>query len=181
MRVCIYGSARDTINEEYLKEGEELGELLAYAGYSLVFGAGKTGMMGAVNRGILKAGGRSIGVTPTFMKEFEPVGNCTEIVYTDTMHARKKTMESLGDAFIITPGGIGTMDEFFSIITQKQLKQNVKPIVILNYDGCFDSLINMLNDMVDEKFMTEETLQLYTVVESAKDAVDYLLSVEAKR
>lgn len=174
MRVCIYGSARDHINKEYLESGENLGKLFAEAGYDLVFGAGKTGMMGAVSRGVNGNGGKTIGITPVFMKDFEPVGDCTEIIYTEDMHQRKSTMEKRADAFVITPGGIGTYDEFFSILTQKQLKQNNKPIIILNLLGCYDHLIMALESARDNAFLNQDTLDLYEVATNEQEVMDLL-------
>lgn len=174
MRVCIYGAARETIDKEYIKEGEKLGKLFAKNGIELVFGAGRTGMMGAVSRGVLENGGRIIGVTPNFMEKFEPVAECTETIYTATMHERKFMMETLADAFVVTPGGIGTYDEFFEILTLRQLEQTTKPIIVMNYNGCFNRLISLLNDTAENGFMDYKVLSFLQVVRNADDVVEIL-------
>lgn len=174
MRVCIYGASRETIDKEYIKEGEKLGKLFAKNGIELVFGAGRTGMMGAVSRGVLENGGRIIGVTPNFMEKFEPVAECTETIYTATMYERKFMMETLADAFVVTPGGIGTYDEFFEILTLRQLEQTTKPIIVMNYNGCFNRLISLLNDTAENGFMDYKVLSFLQVVRNADDVVGIL-------
>lgn len=174
MRVCVYGAARETIDKAYLKEGEKLGKLLAKNDMELVFGAGKTGMMGAVSRGVKKHGGKVIGVTPKFMEKFEPIADCTETIVTDTMNERKFMMETLADAFVITPGGIGTYDEFFEILTLKQLEQTDKPIIVLNYNGYYDRLIALLNGMAQEGFMDYKILSYIEVVDDAEGVLEVL-------
>lgn len=177
MKVCVYGASSNEISEEYLNAGFRLGELMAQNGMELVFGGGDTGMMGAVNRGIRKCGGKSIGVAPRF---FDVPGilsiECTEFIFTDTMRQRKQKMEDLADAFIMTAGGIGTFEEFFEILTLKQLRQNDRPLLILNTDGYFDELIQLLKSTVEKGFMTGNVLKLFDVVNTPDDAVTLLRS-----
>lgn len=174
MRYCVFGSARDIVGEQYLNAGYELGKRMAEANIELVYGAGKTGMMGAVNRGVIDHKGQSWGVSPRFMSEFEPIGNCTNVILTDTMHERKYTMEELSDAFIITAGGIGTYEEFFEVLTLKQLKRHNKPIVILNTNGYYDGLLEFLKTTADKKFMSQDGLDLFTVANTPKEAIEVL-------
>ena len=135
MRICIYGAASPTIDAEYTEKVELLGEKLAKRGHSLVFGGGANGLMGAAARGIKKQGGHIIGVIPKFFGEesveaiFE---ECDELITPDTMRERKQIMEDNSDAFIVVPGGIGTFEEFFEILTLKQLCRHNKPIAIYN-------------------------------------------------
>lgn len=114
MNICVYGAASDEIDKIYTAEAEKLGEKMAKCGHSLVFGGGAGGMMGAAARGIHKNGGNIIGVVPTFFNVdgilFE---HCNEMIRTETMRERKQIMEDRADAFIMTPGGIGTFEEFF--------------------------------------------------------------------
>ena len=137
MKICIFGAASAHIDDIYIKKVEELGELLAKRGHSLVFGAGATGLMGAAARGFKRGGGFIHGVIPKFFRE-ESVEliyeDCDKITYTETMSERKKTMEDECDAFIVTPGGIGTFEEFFEVLTLKQLGRHQKAIVIYDIE-----------------------------------------------
>ena len=110
--------------------------------------------MGAVARGAHAKGGKTIGVCPSFFNvDGALFVDCSEMIYTETMRERKQLLEEMSDAFIVTPGGIGTFDEFFEIYTLRQLGVHRKPIVIYNTDGYYDSLIEMLNNAIDKKFM----------------------------
>lgn len=116
--ICIYGAASDNIDKIYKTNGEELGREIARRGHTLLFGSGACGLMGACARGAESLGGNIVGVMPAFMEEYEGIyRNCTERIITETMAERKSIMEERSDAFIITPGGIGTLDEFFQILT----------------------------------------------------------------
>ncbi|MBQ3518794.1 MAG: TIGR00730 family Rossman fold protein [Clostridia bacterium] len=175
MNICIYGASSDAIDPVYLKRVEVLGENLAKRGHGLVFGAGAKGVMGAAARGFHKAGGNIKGVAPTFFNVdgilFE---HCTEFVPTETMRERKQIMEDSADGFIIAPGGIGTFEEFFEILTLKQLGRHAKPIAIYNVNGYYDAMLAMLNKSVKENFMREVTLDLYKVFDDDDAMIHYL-------
>ena len=122
MNVCLYGASSTQIADSYITATEKLGEALAAAGHSLVYGAGGSGLMGAVARGMTRGNGTIIGVVPSFFKvDGILYDGCTEVVFTDTMRERKQIMEERSDAFVVAPGGIGTYEEFFEIYTLKQL------------------------------------------------------------
>ena len=175
MDFCVYGASSNALDTSFLAAGEELGRKMAARGHGLVFGAGDKGMMGAVARGVQAGGGRIIGVVPSFFNVdgvlFE---HCTETVFTDTMRQRKEIMEQRSDGFIMTPGGIGTLDEFFEILTLRQLGQHPKPLAIYNINGYFDSLLAFLQDSVNQKFMGQATLDLFGVFSDADSLLDYL-------
>ena len=118
MNICLFGASSEEINKVYFEEVEQLGRMMAQRGHGMVFGGGKTGLMGAAVRGLSAAGGTSIGIAPRFFDQpgilFE---DCTEFIFTDTMRERKMLMEENSDAFIVVPGGIGTFEEFFEIGT----------------------------------------------------------------
>lgn len=175
MNICIYGASSDAIDPVYLSRVEALGETLAKRGHGLVFGAGAKGVMGAAARGFHKAGGPIKGVAPTFFNVdgvlFE---HCTEFVPTETMRERKQIMEDSADAFIIGPGGIGTFEEFFEILTLKQLGRHAKPIAIYNINGYYDAMLAMLQKSADEHFMRVVTLDLYKVFDDDDKMIDYL-------
>lgn len=148
--------------------------MLAEKGHTLVFGAGKYGVMGAVARGLRRKGGAAIGVIPTFFNESEVTFTDCELVYTETMRERKQIMEDRSDAFVIMPGGIGTFEEFFEILTLKQLRRHTKPIIIYNVNGYYDSLLNLIDTAISESFMSEKCRSLYFVTDSADKIFDYL-------
>lgn len=175
MRICVYGASSDAIDSIFIREGERLGERMAERGHELVFGGGAHGMMGAVARGMTKKGGRIIGVAPSF---FQVDGvlyeQCDEFHYTETMRERKQLMEDQADAFIMTAGGIGTLEEFFEILTLRQLERHRKPIAVLNTDGYYDSVTKMLKTAVERKFMREANLTLFGTFNDPDALLDYL-------
>ncbi|MBR1731424.1 MAG: TIGR00730 family Rossman fold protein [Ruminococcus sp.] len=174
MNICVFCASSETIDKSYLQSGERLGEMLAENGHTLVFGAGKYGVMGAVARGLRSKGGSAIGVIPTFFNESEVTFTDCELVYTETMRERKQIMEDKSDAFIIMPGGIGTFEEFFEILTLKQLRRHTKPIVIYNVNGYYDPLLNLIDTAIAENFMAEKCRNLYYVTDSADKVFEYI-------
>lgn len=177
MNVCIYGASSDTIAKCYINPVEELGRKLAAHGHSLVFGGGKNGLMGAAARGFKSCGGRVVGVAPEF---FRPDGvlfeGCDDFVYTSTMRERKEIMENRSDAFIVTPGGPGTLDEFFEIFTLRQLGRHNKPVAVFNVHGYYNELYAQLEKAVNRQFMKSETLKSCPFFDSADRLIAYLES-----
>jgi uncharacterized protein (TIGR00730 family) len=181
MNICVYGAASREIAKYFTETGEELGRQMVKRGHSLVFGGGKNGMMGAVARGVAEEGGKLIGIAPNFFKKANievSFLDCTEFVYTDTMRERKRLLDEKSDAFIVSPGGIGTFDEFFEILTLKQLGRHNKAIVLLNIDGYFDNMIKMLEVSIEKRFITTDCVELYKVANSIKETLDYLESYD---
>ncbi len=175
MNYCVYGASSDRIKRIYIEEVEKLGEKMAKRGHGLVFGAGNAGCMGAAARGVQKGGGEIIGIAPSFFNvDGVLFGNCTEMIHTKTMRERKQLLEEKSDAFIVAPGGIGTYDEFFEIITLKQLEQHSKAIAIFNVDGYYDNLKNIIQKLADEEFMPDESLKLVEFFDDADELLDYL-------
>lgn len=175
MYVCIYGSTIESIDKIYRKEGFKLGKELAKNGHSLVFGGGSEGMMGAIAKGSFEEGGKIYGIAPVWMKNFEGIfEDCDKFIYTKSMDERKNLFLEKSDAFIITPGGIGTLDEFFEIWTLKKLKQHNKPIIILNINNFFDEMINMINEMNKKEFIPSEALELYKIANTIEEAINFL-------
>ena len=177
MKICVYGAASSLIDEKFVDKGVKLGSKMAKKNIGLVFGGGRNGMMGAVARGIAKENGEILGISPAFFEEanaeisFE---NCTEFIHTETMRERKRLLEEKADAFIITPGGIGTFDEFFEILTLKQLGRHNKAICIYNIDGYFDKMLEMMQVCVDQKFITDDCRNLYKVYKEVDSMLDYI-------
>jgi len=177
MEICVFGAASKIIDEKYLDAVEEMGEYLAKRGNNLVFGAGCTGSMGAAARGFKRGGGRIHGVVPSFFKENleEFVNwNCDKLTLTETMRERKSVMEDEADAFIITPGGIGTFEEFFEVLTLKQLGRHRKPIAVYNIDGYYNSMNDAINHSIEEGFIKTSCRELFKVFDSLEEMADYL-------
>lgn len=175
MNICVYGASSSSIAKSYINPTEELGEKMAKRGHSLVYGAGALGLMGAAARGVLKGGGKIIGVVPAFFKvDGVLFDDCTEIIFTDTMRERKGIMEEKSDAFIMTPGGLGTYDEFFEILTLKQLGKHTKPIAVFNINGYFDPLRTVLENAVNKQFMAPQSLRLCEFFDRPDRLLDYL-------
>ena len=151
MKICLYGAGSNNIKSKYLKESYKLGEEIAKRGHSLVFGGGSTGVMGAVSKGVLDNNGKVLGIAPEWMGEFEAIcEDCDEFIYTKSMDERKNLFLENSDAFIIGPGGIGTLDEFFEIIVLKKLKRHNKKIIIFNIFDFYDPMLEMIDFMIDE-------------------------------
>ena len=182
MRVCIYGAASTEIPEIYTKTAYSLCKKLAERGHSLVFGAGDGGMMGASARGFHDAGAHVMGVAPTFFKEtvIEKLYDDSDvIVFTESMGMRKSVMESNADAFIVMPGGIGTYDEFFQILTLKQLKVIRQPIVLFNVNHFYDPMKQLMDTAMEEKFLRSDTMELFRVFsDSMLDELIHFIETE---
>lgn len=175
MNICVYGASSNQIDNAYILAGEALGEEIARRGHGLVFGGGTNGLMGAVARGASRENGKIIGIAPKF---FEADGvlydKCTELIRPDTMRERKRMLEELSDAFIMTPGGVGTLEEFFEIVTLKQLARHTKAIAVLNTNGYYDPVNNYLKSIADGGFMREESLALYQSFAQPADVLEYI-------
>lgn len=175
MNVCVFAGASEEVEEVYKAAAFEVGTAMAGKGLTLVFGAGKTGMMGAVCRGVLSANGSAIGIVPSFFKEEDLFSDSEiEIITTESMRQRKQIMDEKSDAVIVLPGGIGTMDEFFEVLTLKQLKRLNKPIMVLNTNGFYDKMISMLQGIIDESFAHDSIRDLFYVHEDPSSLVDAL-------
>ena len=173
--VCVYSSSSTKIAPVYFAAAKELGRLLAMHGINLINGAGSLGLMAATSDAVLEAGGTVTGVIPRFMVEqgWQHEG-LTHLVKTETMHERKQLMAEMSDGVIALPGGSGTMEELLEIITWKQLGLYFKPIVILNINGFFTPLLEMLQRAIDENFMREEHGSIWQVAQNAEEAVELL-------
>ena len=177
MKICVFGAASNEIDNSYIELVEKLGKEMAKRGHSLVFGAGGNGLMGAAARGVYSGGGKITGVIPKFFKEenIELIfDKCDEIVYTETMAERKATMEDLADAFIIVPGGIGTFEEFFEVLTLKQLGRHAKPITVLDINNYYKDLEEFLETSVKEKFIRGGCKDLYFYSTSIDEIITHI-------
>lgn len=182
MNICLYGAASERVDEIYCSETERLGRSLARRGHGLVFGGGANGMMGAAARGVKAENGTIIGVVPSFFNVdgvlFE---GAQERIYTDTMRDRKALMEARSDAFVMTPGGLGTLDEFFEMITLRQLNRHQKPVAVYNIAGYYDPLLAFLEKAAADRFIHEPLSQLFGVFDDPEALLDYLERVAGQK
>lgn len=177
MRICVYGAASPTIDPEYIRKVEILGLELAKRGHGLVFGGGGNGLMGAAARGFRDGGGHIIGVIPKFFDEEnveEICDYCNELIQPDTMRQRKQIMEDNADAFVVVPGGIGTFEEFFEILTLKQLCRHNKPIVLYNIRGYYDELNQMMDAAMAKNFVRGNCADLYLTTDDPEELIRYI-------
>ena len=175
MNICLFGASSEDINSIYFEEVEKLGMMMANRGHGMVFGGGATGLMGAAVRGLSREGGYSLGIAPRFFdKPGVLFADCTEFMFTDTMRERKQLMEDNSDAFIIVPGGIGTFEEFFEILTLKQLGRHNKPIAVFNINHYYDDIENIIKKASEEGFLKKEFLDIFKVSNDADELLNYL-------
>ena len=177
MKICVYGAASSEIDKSFVEAGEELGRKMVERGHSLVFGGGRNGMMGAVANGVAQKGGHILGISPKFFEENNAEVSfleCTDFIYTETMRERKRLLDEKSDAFIVSPGGIGTFDEFFEILTLKQLGRHNKAIVIFNINGYYDNMLKMMQHSIEKRFITTDCVELYKVTSTIEEALDYI-------
>lgn len=168
--ICLYGAASDRISDDYRDDVFALGQEMGKRGHQMIYGAGETGLMGAAARGMDSVGGHIIGVTPRFMHDLEPVYKCTELINTETMAERKLIMEQRGDAFVIVPGGIGTFDEFFQVLTLKELGQlGNKPIILFNVDGYYNPLVDAIRYGFKRGFVRQGAMDAFQVCSTPEE------------
>ncbi len=162
--VVVFCGSSEGNDPLIIKQGYNLGETLAQQGITTVYGAGKIGIMGRVAKGALDNGGKVIGVIPEFLKlkEVAHLG-LTELHVTENMHKRKLMMHDLSDAILALPGGFGTLEELFEMITWAQLGLHSKPIGILNINGYFNDLLSFISNMVNKGFLKEESCNMLLV------------------
>lgn len=163
--VCVYCGARAGASVTYSEQAAALGTALAEAGMRLVYGAGDVGLMGNVARAAMAAGGTTFGVIPQHLLALE-VGkrDLDTFIVTETMHERKKVMVMNADAIVVLPGGAGSLDEFFEVLTWRQLGLHEKPIFLLNTEGYWDKLSDLLDHIVAQGFADASLLEFFTTL-----------------
>jgi uncharacterized protein (TIGR00730 family) len=162
--VCVFCGSQPGARPVYVAAARELGSSLARQGITLVYGGGHIGMMGAAADAALGAGGKVVGVIPEHLMRPEVAHqNLTELIVVDTMHTRKRTMAARADAFVVLPGGYGTFEEMFEMITWLQLRLQAKPVGLLNVAGFYDGLVAFLHHAADERFIRAEHRELWCI------------------
>lgn len=176
MKICVFGASGRELDREYYEAAAELGVLIAKSGHTLVFGGGCDGLMGAAARGAAEHGGHVTGVLP---KEYNVPGvvyeGCSELICTDTTAERKRIMQDISDGFIALPGGLGTFDELFDTLAQRQLGIHRKPIALLNTLDFYCALELVLANCAKRNFMSRACLDMFTICDTPEDALDCVL------
>jgi uncharacterized protein (TIGR00730 family) len=173
--VCVFCASSTTIEERWLELAREVGKALVAAGHSLVSGGGRVGMMGTVAAGARSADGYTLGVIPESMVAWEVADTgADELIVTDDMTARKNVMIARSDAFLVLPGGLGTLDELFEVWTTAMLGLHGKPVVLLNIDGFYAGLLDWIGTLTLQGFVRTTALDSLVIVDSVADALDAL-------
>lgn len=171
-KVAIYCASSTKIRPEFFAAARQLGDIFAEQHVTMVFGGGNMGLMGEMADAMLANGGSFIGVIPEFMIEQDwHHKQCSELIVTPGMSERKQTIERISDAFVALPGGIGTMDELFECMVDKQLGLHAKPIIILNTDGYYDGLVALLDQMIEEQMMRQVFGTMFQVVNKPEEVL----------
>jgi uncharacterized protein (TIGR00730 family) len=178
--VCVYCGSSLGESQIYTAQAQILGRRLAENGIRLIYGGGRIGLMGVIADAAMKAGGEVVGIIPNHLHDWE-VGHTglTELHVVDSMHTRKRMMVDMSDAFIAMPGGVGTLDEFFEVVTWRQLKLHDKPIIVLNTEDYWHPLLALVEAVIERGFARRTTANLFTVVDDAEAVVATLLAEPA--
>lgn len=168
--ICVYCGSRFGENPAYKTAATELGQTLAQQNWRLVYGAGDVGLMGAVANGAQNAGGETFGVIPQHLLKWE-VGkrDLSQFIITENMHERKKVMYMNSDAIVVLPGGAGSLDELFEVLTWRQLGLHEKPVFLLNIEGYWQPLIDLLDHVIKQGFADENLRSYFQVVDTVDD------------
>ena len=180
--LCVYCGSSRRGTQGHHDAARQLGETLATNGIRLVYGGGSVGLMGIVADTVLHFGGEVVGVIPKFLEDLE-VGHteCTELHVTGNMHDRKFKMATLSDAFAILPGGLGTLDETFEILTWKQRELHDKPIVLVNIEGFWDPLTALIDAQIETNYVRAKHRSLYEVATNVADIIPTILAMPPAR
>ena len=178
--LCVYCGSSDRGRQTHHDAALRLGGIMAEAGIRLVYGGGRIGMMGRIADAVIDGGGEVIGIIPQFLEQVE-VGHSgvTQLIVTDNMHDRKQKMAELSDAFLIMPGGLGTLDETFEILTWKQLGLHDKPVIIADIGGYWRHLTELIDHMIAESYAKPENRALFQVIGSVDELLPALEAMPA--
>ncbi len=176
-KICVFCGSNSGNKPEYVQAARELGENMAASGIELVYGGGNVGIMGEIANAVLARGGKAVGVIPKTLVDKELAHrSLTELRVVSTMHERKALMSELSDAFIALPGGIGTLEEFFEVLTWAQLGFQKKPCALLNTAGYYDHLISFIGKMVSDGFLHESHRGLMVIEKNPAAVIEKIKS-----
>lgn len=174
-RITVFCGSSSGTNDIFRQHAYALGQLLATSGIGLVYGGAKVGLMGAVADGALDKGGEVIGVLPNFLKTVEiQHQGLTQLIMVESMHERKLKMDELSDGVIALPGGYGTLEEFFEMLTWAQLGLHKKPVALLNINGFYDSLLKLIQEMVGLGFLKEVNRKMLLVSDNGDELIQQM-------
>ncbi|MCX8505039.1 MAG: TIGR00730 family Rossman fold protein [Alphaproteobacteria bacterium] len=178
LRLTVFGGNAGGDEAVFVRESYRIGSLLAERGIDVIYGGGKSGIMGAVADGALHQGGNVIGIAPEFMAHIEPIHNhVTRQIIVETMSERKGLLIDLAEGFIILPGGIGTLDEFFDVLCNRKLHRHEKPLFLVNINGYWDELLTLLDAIIRHNFTDAATKNLIHIVKNGDELIDALQRV----
>jgi len=180
--LCVYCGASSGKSPIFAAAAKRLGTLMANNGVGLVYGGGRVGMMGLIADAVLRGGGAVTGIIPRHLLAKEVGhGDVSELIVVESMHERKNMMSELADAFAVLPGGLGTLDETFEIITWKQLRLHDKPILVIDVDGYWQPLEGLIESIVDKGFAHNDYAKLFTIVPGVDDVFPTLEAMPPPR
>lgn len=173
--ICVFCGAQNAVPKTHIEMARTLGVDMAKAGKQLVYGGGDCGLMGAVANGVLEGNGKAIGVFPRSLGRIEVEHKgLTQMIMVDSMHERKQIMYDHADVFVILPGGFGTLDEMFEVITWHQIGIHSKKVIIFNHENYWDHLISLMNNIIETGFAKEINRTFYTVVNTKEELYSML-------
>jgi len=180
--VCVYCGSSSNVDEAFKEAATKLGQLIATEKWGVVYGGGRVGLMGLVADSALQHGAYVTGIIPSHIEEREVQHDeLSELHVVDTMHVRKQMMVDRSQAFVILPGGLGTLDELFELLTWKQLGLHDKPIVIVNMNGYWQKMLDATQNIANEGFMRQEDLRMFTVVQSVDEVPEALKNAPSEK
>ena len=177
--VCLFCASSDGAHPDYLQSASDFGAATARVGWRLVYGGGGVGLMGASARAAHAAGGRVVGIMPAFLRSRERLFDEVETIVVTSMHERKQLMYDQSDAFVVAPGGIGTLEEVIELLSWKRLDLHGKPVIFLNINGFWDTLFALMQESVASGFTPASFLQAWTVVSTVEEAVEAMRHTDA--
>ena len=179
--VCVFCGSRSGDHSDYVNQAKKLGALIAKSNWRLVYGAGNTGIMGAVAKATQMEKGKTFGVIPDHLVKRE-VGktDLDHYIVTENMHERKKLMFTNSDAVILLPGGPGSLDEFFEVLTWAQLGVHAKPIALINVKNYWDPLLNLIDHTISAGFAEKSLKKLFKITDSVDEAVEYIANFDQR-
>lgn len=176
--VCLFCGSAEAVDPAYLSAAREFGARTAEAGWRLVYGGGGVGLMGASARSAHEAGGRVLGVMPGFLRSRERLFDEVETLVVTSMHERKTIMYDQSDAFVVAPGGVGTLEEVIEVLSWKRLDLHHKPVIFLNLNGFWDALLAVLDHSIAEGMTPATFRQAWSVVDTVEEAIAVMQGVD---
>lgn len=176
--VCLFCGSSETADPKYLRAAEAFGAGVAQNGWRLVYGGGGVGLMGASARAAHASGGRVLGVMPAFLRSRERLFDEVETLVVGSMHERKQIMYDESDAFVVAPGGIGTLEEVIELLSWKRLDLHGKPVIFLDIDGFWQSLFRVMEESVEANMTPASFLEAWTVCRTVDEALESLKSMD---